>query len=63
MPYLYNTADDQRAMLEAIGAESIDELFDPIPRELKLARLLDLPAALSEMEVELASRLRRKRSL
>jgi len=52
MPYLYNTPEDQRAMLEAIGAGSIDELFDPIPRELKLARLLDLPPALSEMELD-----------
>ncbi|NOY29026.1 MAG: glycine dehydrogenase, partial [Planctomycetes bacterium] len=52
MPYLYNTPEDERAMLEAIGAESIDELFDPIPDELKLARPLDLPPALSEMELD-----------
>ena len=52
MPYLYNTPEDQQAMLEAIGAESIDELFDPIPDELKLDRPLDLPPALSEMELD-----------
>ncbi len=52
MPYLYNTPEDQKAMLEAIGVESIEELFAPIPRELKLARPLELPAALSEMELD-----------
>jgi len=52
MPYLYNTPEDEKAMLEAIGAESIEDLFAPIPRELKLARPLELPAALSEMELD-----------
>ncbi len=52
MPYLYNTDDDQREMLDAIGAASIDELFDPIPDDLKLGRALDLPPALSEMELD-----------
>jgi len=52
MPYLYNTPEDQQAMLEAIGATSIDELFDPIPEALKLARPLDLPPAMSEMELD-----------
>ncbi len=52
MPYLYNTSEDQRAMLDAIGAESIDSLFDPIPDELRLARPLALPPALSEMELD-----------
>ncbi len=52
MPYLYNTPEDQQAMLEAIGAQSIDELFDPIPDELKLTRPLALPAAMSEVELD-----------
>lgn len=52
MPYLYNTSEDQQAMLEAIGAQSIDELFDPIPEELQLGRPLDLPPALSELELD-----------
>lgn len=52
MPYLYNTPEDQQAMLEAIGAQSIDELFDPIPEELQLGRPLDLPPALSELELD-----------
>jgi len=49
MPYIPNTEDDRRAMLEAIGAESIDELFDMIPRQFRLDRPLDLPAALGEL--------------
>ena len=28
MPYIYNTPDDQQAMLEAIGCDSIEELFE-----------------------------------
>ncbi len=52
MPYLYNTPEDQQAMLEAIGVESMDELFDPIPAELQLDRPLDLPPAMSEMELD-----------
>ncbi|MCA9229799.1 MAG: aminomethyl-transferring glycine dehydrogenase subunit GcvPA [Planctomycetales bacterium] len=57
MPYLYNTPEDQRAMLEAIGAGSIDELFDPIPAYLQLDRPLNLPPALSEMELDQQLRL------
>ena len=52
MPYLYNTTEDQQAMLAAIGAESIDELFDPIPTELKFTGELNIPPALSEMELD-----------
>ncbi len=51
MPYIPNTPEDQREMLEAIGLGSIDELFDSIPTELRLQRPLQLPAALSEMEL------------
>ena len=52
MPYHYNTPEDQREMLQAIGAGSIDDLFAPIPDDLKLNRPLDLPPALSEMELD-----------
>ncbi len=37
MPYLYNTPEDQAAMLAAIGAESIDELFAMVPADMRLA--------------------------
>ncbi|WP_145063246.1 aminomethyl-transferring glycine dehydrogenase subunit GcvPA [Adhaeretor mobilis] len=52
MPYLYNTPEDRQAMLESIGVQSIDELFAPIPDDLKLARPLALPPALSELELD-----------
>ena len=51
MPYFYNTPEDQQAMLAAIGASSVDELFDVIPAEHRLKRPLALPPALSEMEL------------
>ncbi len=51
MPYLYNTPDDQRAMLEAIGAGSIEDLFAMIPGDLRLKRELEIPPALTEIEL------------
>ena len=38
-------------MLEAIGAASIDELFQQIPAKHHLNRPLDIPAAMGEMEL------------
>ncbi|MFN0054350.1 MAG: aminomethyl-transferring glycine dehydrogenase subunit GcvPA [Planctomycetales bacterium] len=52
MAYLYNTPEQQRAMLAEIGAESLHELFTQIPAELQLGRPLALPRALTEMELE-----------
>jgi glycine dehydrogenase subunit 1 len=51
LPYVPNTPDDVRAMLERIGVESIDDLFAPIPPELRLNRPLDIPPALTEIEL------------
>ncbi|MBX9787960.1 MAG: aminomethyl-transferring glycine dehydrogenase subunit GcvPA [Pirellulales bacterium] len=51
MPYLANTAEDQQAMLMAIGAGSLDELFAQVPAELRLQRSLNLPPALTELEL------------
>ena len=38
-------------MLEAIGLQSADDLFDSIPQEVRLQRPLNTPAALSEIEL------------
>jgi len=38
-------------MLEAIGAASVDELFETVPADLHLDRDLDLPPALGELEL------------
>ena len=51
MPYLQNTPDDQREMLDAIGAASLDDLFDMVPQDLRLRRPLDLPPALGELDL------------
>jgi glycine dehydrogenase subunit 1 len=51
LSYVLNTPDDQRAMLASIGAASVDELFAPIPPELRLKRPLAVPEALSEIEL------------
>jgi glycine dehydrogenase subunit 1 len=51
LPYVLNTPADVTAMLAAIGVSSIDELFAPIPPDLRLGRPLDIPAALGEIEL------------
>ena len=50
MAYLPNGADERRQMLEAIGASSVDELFDSIPPGLRNPRL-ELPAPLAEQDL------------
>ena len=49
--YLLNTPDDEKAMLAAIGVKSLDDLFAPIPAEVRLTRPLDIPPALAEQEL------------
>ena len=51
MAYIANTPDDVRVMLEAIGLESLDQLFDMIPPEYRLGRPLAIPEALGELEL------------
>jgi glycine dehydrogenase subunit 1 len=59
MPFIPHTDEEVQEMLGAIGARSIDELFDEIPKELLIKDLDGVPAALSEMEI---SRLMRGRA-
>jgi glycine dehydrogenase subunit 1 len=51
MAYIANTPDDVRVMLETIGLESLDQLFDMIPKEYRLAEPLAIPEALGELEL------------
>ena len=51
MPFLLNTPEDERAMLDAIGAASIDELFAMVPADLRLNRPLNIPPELTELEL------------
>lgn len=52
MAYLDNTLEQQREMLQTIGVSSVADLFEQIPPSLRLDRPLDLPAALTEIELE-----------
>jgi glycine dehydrogenase subunit 1 len=51
MAYILNTPEDTREMLDAIGLDSLDDLFAMIPPELRLDRELNVPEALSELEL------------
>ncbi|MCG8066891.1 MAG: aminomethyl-transferring glycine dehydrogenase subunit GcvPA [Candidatus Thiodiazotropha taylori] len=51
MPFIPHTEDDIQEMLATIGVESIDELFDEIPTELRCGELQEIPPGLPEMEV------------
>lgn len=50
-PYLPNTDEDVKVMLDVIGLESTEDLFKSIPENLRLKKGLDLPKAKSEIEV------------
>jgi glycine dehydrogenase subunit 1 len=59
--FLSLTEQDREQMLETIGVDSIDELFEQIPVGVRLGRALELEPALSEPELvahltELAAR-------
>jgi len=49
-PYIPNTGEDRRRMLDVIGARSLDELFADIPPEFRIDAL-GLPPALSELDL------------
>jgi glycine dehydrogenase subunit 1 len=49
--YTSATDADREAMLERIGAGSIDELFSDIPEGVRLGRAIDLPPGKPEQEV------------
>ena len=51
MPFIPHTETDVSEMLAAIGAASIDDLFDEIPVALRSGGLTRVPEGLSEMEV------------
>ena len=54
MRYLPHTPVDRQALLAAIGAEDIDDLFIDVPNQALLKEPLDLPIHASEMAVESA---------
>lgn len=50
MPFIPNTPEDQRLMLETIGTKKIEDLYSNIPEEVRFRGDLNLPPALSEWE-------------
>lgn len=59
MPFVPHTQDDVQAMLQAIGIEDIDALFEEVPPTLRCKGLQEIPTAMNEMEI---SRLMRQRA-
>jgi glycine dehydrogenase subunit 1 len=51
MPFNPHTPDDVQQMLAAIGARKVDDLFDEIPKELRIEALAGIPDALNEMQI------------
>jgi glycine dehydrogenase subunit 1 len=51
MPFIPHTHTDRDQMLAAIGVDSIDQLFDEIPDNLRCDGFDSIPTALTEMEV------------
>jgi glycine dehydrogenase subunit 1 len=51
MRYLPKSPADRKAILQAIGARSIDDLFAPIPAEYRLERDLKVPRQMAESEI------------
>lgn len=50
-PYIPNTPQDEQEMLKAIGLDSMDQLFEDIPKEVRLTKPLNIPDSKSELEV------------
>ena len=51
MRYLPKSPADREAMLKAIGARSVDDLFSPIPAEYRLKDDLNIPRQMAESEI------------
>ena len=50
MPFIPHTPDDVEQMLAAIGAKKVEDLFDEIPKNLRIESLAGIPDALNEMQ-------------
>lgn len=48
--YVPTTPEEQKEMLAAIGLESMSDLYQNIPAQVKLGRALEMPQGLSELE-------------
>ena len=51
MPFIPHTESDVRDMLDAIGAQDIEDLFDEIPASLRMGELSGVPEGLNEQQI------------
>ncbi len=51
MPFIPHTESEIRDMLDVIGVDSIDDLFDEIPKDLRAQALSLVPEGINEMEI------------
>ena len=51
MRYIPNSPAEREEMLRAVGLERAEQLFDSIPADIRLDKPLQVPSALSEMEL------------
>ena len=52
MRYLTLNQNDRAQMLDVIGVDNIDALFEDVPKSARLKGLIDLPKYQSEQAVE-----------
>ncbi|MBS0358004.1 MAG: aminomethyl-transferring glycine dehydrogenase subunit GcvPA [Proteobacteria bacterium] len=51
MPFIPHTKKDIEEMLQTIGASSIEQLFDEIPKDLRSGELKEIPEGLNEQQM------------
>ncbi|MHC4839763.1 MAG: aminomethyl-transferring glycine dehydrogenase subunit GcvPA [Planctomycetota bacterium] len=55
MPFIQNTDEDRKAMLGAIGVDTVEQLFEDIPEDIRIkmnnADIFKLPKGMGELEV------------
>jgi glycine dehydrogenase subunit 1 len=51
MPFIPHTESEIREMLDVIGVDSMDDLFDEIPEDLRAHALSSVPEGINEMEI------------
>ncbi len=51
MPFIPHTKEDEQIMLDRLGVDSIEALFDEIPEDMRASDLGGIPSGISEMEL------------
>jgi len=52
--YIPHTREDKEKMCKALGIASIDELFDDIPKKVRMKGDYDIPGPMTEDEINRA---------